>query len=65
VNGTAIEYRVYLSKDGHRLWEERRHLKGPGYAFPAELPDDWLVRHPAQAFHAGHPCAEAGERRPE
>jgi hypothetical protein len=65
VNGTAIEYRVYLSKSGDRLWEERRSLKGPGYSFPAALPDDWLVSEPAQAFHAAHPCAEAGEPRPE
>ena len=63
VNGTAIEYRVYLFKSGDRLWQERRHLKGPGYSFPAELPDDWLVGNPVQALHAAHPCAEEGGPR--
>ena len=50
VNGTKVEYRVYLAKAGTRLWE-RRDLKGPGYTFPSQLPDDWLVRDPKQAFH--------------
>jgi hypothetical protein len=58
VNGTACEYRVYLSKAGARPWEERRHLKGPGYTFPSQWPDDWLVRDPMQAFRAQAPCAE-------
>ena len=52
VNGTVIEYRIYLSKLGKRLWEERRDLKGPGYAFPAQLP----VEKPMQAFYAKDPC---------
>jgi hypothetical protein len=65
VNGTAIEYRIYLSKVGERLWEERRNLKGPGYSFPAELPDDWLIRDPVQAFDAAHPCADEVGPRPE
>ena len=56
VNGTAIEYRIYLSQAGKRLWQARRKLKGPGYTFPAELPDDWLVEKPMQAFHAKDPC---------
>lgn len=56
VNGTVLEYRIYLSKAGERLWQERRDLKGPGYTFPNELPDDWLVRDPKQAFDAAHPC---------
>jgi hypothetical protein len=58
VNGTHIEYRVYLSKAAERLWEERRDLKGPGYTFPAQLPDDWLVRDPTRALQAESPCAE-------
>jgi hypothetical protein len=58
VNGTAVEYRVYLSKAGERLWEEQRHLKGPGYTFPSQLPDDWLVRDAVLAFHAEPPCPE-------
>jgi hypothetical protein len=57
-NGTAVEYRVYLSKRGERLWEEQRHLKGPGYTFPSQLPDDWLVRDAVLAFHAEPPCPE-------
>lgn len=58
VNGTATEYRIYVSKAGERLWEERRNLKGPGWRFPGQLPDDWLVRSPAQAFGAEAPCPE-------
>jgi hypothetical protein len=30
VNGTVIEYRIYLSKSGARLWEERRDSEGAG-----------------------------------
>jgi hypothetical protein len=56
VNGTAYQYRIYLSKSGERVWQERRLLKGPGYSFPAQLSDDWLVRDPKQAFSAAHPC---------
>jgi hypothetical protein len=56
VNGTHYEYLIYLSKSGERLWQEWRHLEGPGYTFPAELPDDWLVKDPKQAFEAAHPC---------
>ena len=56
VNGTAYEYRVYLSKAGARLWEERRHLKGPGYTFPSQWPNEWLVWDPKEAFRAEHRC---------
>jgi hypothetical protein len=56
VNDSSYEYRIYLARSGERLWQERRHLKGPGYSFPSELPDDWLVRDPRQAFEAAHPC---------
>jgi hypothetical protein len=56
VNGTIAEYRIYLSRTGEILWQERRDLKGPGYGFPYRLPDDWLVRDPKQAFDATHPC---------
>ena len=56
VNGTAYAYRIYVSKSGARLWQERRRLHGPGYSFPVQLPDNWLVRDPTQAFRAAHPC---------
>jgi hypothetical protein len=55
VNGTVMEYRVYLSKAGERGREERRMLSGPGYPFPAQLPDDWLVGSPMRAFYANAP----------
>jgi hypothetical protein len=58
VNGTVAQYRIYLSKAGRRLWQERRDLKGPGYGFPSRLPDDWLIDKPAQAFHAAPPCPQ-------
>jgi hypothetical protein len=58
VNGTAIEYRIYISTAGKRLWEERRDLQGPGYTFSMQLPDDWLIREPRRAFQAQHPCAD-------
>lgn len=63
VNGTHYEYRVYLSKSGERLWEERRHLKGPGYTFPAQWPDEELVKDPRKAYEAAHPCEEASDPR--
>jgi hypothetical protein len=55
VNGTVVEYRIYLSGAGKRMWEDRRDLKGPGYGFPAQLPDDWLVEKPRQAYLAKDP----------
>jgi hypothetical protein len=58
VNGTAVEFRLYLSRSGEHLWEERRDLKGPGWAFPHRLPDAWLVRGPSQAFNSGPPCPQ-------
>jgi hypothetical protein len=62
-NGTVAEYRVYLSRDGGRQWQERRDLKGPGYAFPAELPDQWLIKDPAEALRAENACAEEKPER--
>jgi hypothetical protein len=58
VNGAAVEFRVYLSRSGERLWEERRDLKGPGWAFPPRLPDDWLVWAPSQAFNSKPACPQ-------
>jgi hypothetical protein len=58
VNDTRYEYRIYLSKTGERLWQAQRLLKGPGYTFPSELPDEWLVRHPKQAFEATPPACD-------
>ena len=58
MNGSALEYRIYLSGAGKRLWEERRIRKGPGYSFPVQLPDNWLIREPVQAFHAQPACPE-------
>jgi hypothetical protein len=55
-NGTRIEHRIYFSADGKRLWEIQNHLRGPGYAFPTEWPDDDLVREPRKAFEAMSPC---------
>jgi hypothetical protein len=57
-NGTKLEHRVYLSKAGKKIWEARRLLTGPGYTFPAEWPEDELVRDPVQAFQDKSPCPE-------
>jgi len=43
---STLERRIYLSKDGKRLWGEERH-KGPGYTFPETV----LVNNPEQGFH--------------
>jgi hypothetical protein len=64
VNGTSIEYRIYLSRTGERLWEEQRRLKGPGYTLPSRLPDEWLVRDPLQAFHTENACTGDTARGP-
>ena len=58
VNGTSLELRIYLSKTGERLWENRDLLKGPGYTFPNPWPQSDLVGHPRQAFDAASPCPE-------
>jgi hypothetical protein len=58
VDGTTYQYRIFLSKSGVRLWEERHRLKGPGYPFPGESLDEWLVRDPKQAFAASSLCDE-------
>lgn len=46
VNGTKVEYRIYFSERGQRIWENRKQTAGPGYTFPASIPDDWLVSDP-------------------
>ena len=55
-NGTSIEFRVYFSKAGERLWQERRDLKGPGWTFRDHRSDDWLVKDPKRDFES-----ESGE----
>jgi hypothetical protein len=59
VNGTQIEYRIYLSKAGKRLWESRDLLEGPGYTFPSVWPERELVRNPWRAFKAKNVCPQA------
>lgn len=58
VNGTLIEYRIYLDAAGRRLWEDRRLLEGPGYTFPSPWPEDMLVRRPDRAFASEQRCGE-------
>jgi hypothetical protein len=54
VNGTWLEHRIYLSKDGTRLWEVEKRGGGPGYTFP----DVRLVNDPEQDFRSGSRCSE-------
>jgi hypothetical protein len=57
VNGTRLEHRIYLSKDGKRLWEKQTLLEGPGYTFPKHTwPEEDLVRNPKLAFDQKTPC---------
>jgi hypothetical protein len=55
-NGTSIEYRVYLSKAGERLWQEQRDLKGPGWTFLDRQSDDWLIKDPKRDFESESEC---------
>jgi hypothetical protein len=59
VNGTGLEHRVYFSRVGKKIWETQKLLKGPGYTFPTEWPDEQLVQNPEQAFNDKNPCPEA------
>jgi hypothetical protein len=57
VNGTRLEHRIYLSKDGKRLWEMQTRLEGPGYTFPShQWWEEDLVWSPKQAFDAKTQC---------
>jgi hypothetical protein len=61
VNGTRLEHRIYLSKDGKRLWEKQTLLEGPGYTFPKrEWPEEDLVCRPRLAFDAEVQCGNRG-----
>jgi len=51
--GTKLERRIYLSKDGKRLWDEKK-LKGPGYTFPEAV----LVNNPEQEFQEECSCQQ-------
>ena len=51
--GTKLERRIYLSKEGNRLWDEEKR-KGPGYTFP----ESELVNNPAQDFHGESSCRQ-------
>lgn len=53
VNGTKVEYRVYFDARGRRIWDNRRQPAGPGYSFPAVLPEDWLVYRPDSLYVSG------------
>jgi len=46
-NGTEMQYRLYFTVQGKRFWEDVRTVKGPGYTFPASIPEEWLTREPA------------------
>jgi hypothetical protein len=61
VNGTSLEHRIYLSKDGKRLWEKHTRLKGPGYTFPSsEWPEQDLIWNPRLAFDEKSRCESGG-----
>lgn len=63
VNGTEIEHRIYFGINGSRLWEDQKHLKGPGYPFPKVLPETDVVKNPMEAFRAANVCPETSTRR--
>src|SRR5262245_34795364 len=56
-NGTSIEHRIYVSKDGKRLWEKHTFLQGPGYTFPSrEWFEEDLTWNPKLAFDEMRRC---------
>jgi hypothetical protein len=64
VNGSELEHRIYFDADSHRIREEQKYVKGPGYTFPEEWPDEQLQRTDARkAFAARSPCPEISPRR--
>jgi hypothetical protein len=52
-NGTRLERRIYLSRDGTRLWDVEKRA-GLGWTFP----DVELVNDPEQDFRQGSQCSE-------
>jgi len=56
-NGTQLEHRIYLSKDGTRLWEAQQR-QGPGWTVPFQIPESELVKNPKQAFDGASQCPE-------
>jgi hypothetical protein len=57
VNGSTVEYRIYLDEWGRELWRDVR-ARGPGYTFlrPPDFPDAALVRDPVVAASVPLDC---------
>jgi hypothetical protein len=64
VNGSELEHRIYFDEGGHRIREEQKYVKGPGYTFPEKWPDEQLQSANARkAFAASSSCPEISPRR--
>jgi len=50
---STLERRIYLSKDGKRLWDGEKRT-GPGYTFPEAV----LVNNPEQEFQEECSCQQ-------
>jgi hypothetical protein len=54
VNGTNVEERFYFSQSMEKIWEDRRELAGPGWAW--DTPS--LVKSADDHFYSDAPCPE-------
>ncbi|PJZ57598.1 hypothetical protein [Leptospira barantonii] len=50
VNGSLMEHRVYFDSQGKKIWEIQKYVKGPGYTFPSEWPEEKIIRDPSGNF---------------
>ena len=55
-DGTRLEYRIYFSPQGKKIWSMRKKTGGPGYTFPDEWPEEDFVHDPLATFNEADPC---------
>ena len=56
VNGSELEHRIYVGRDGKRLWETHVYTKGPGYTFPSVWPQEELAVDAGARWARTLPC---------
>ena len=55
-DGTVLEYRIYFSPEGKKIWSMKKKTGGPGYTFPDEWSEEDFVRDPLATFNEPDPC---------
>ena len=55
-DGTVLEYRIYFSPEGKKIWSMKKKTGGPGYTFPDEWSEEDFVRDPLATFNEADPC---------